>query len=260
MKSRLRDALPGTRPLRLAAAAALVLLSACVSHGPSGVPAGAERTASILRAWDAFRASVVSRSAEELFYDVSARRSVVSGSFGAAVRCEPGRSLTVVLEGPLGAPLGRARWDGTRTVVERGGKTTEGDAALAVLGIPLPPRALSTLLFGLPETSAPDRVTLAGAAIWLAWRGDDVACAFDPTAPRVDRVVSRAGGPRVEILYSGWENGTPTRIRIDVERGGRAELVLRRAVEARDASSPVAPRESPRHGACLIGRAAEAAA
>lgn len=222
----------GPRPLgAAAAAAAIALLSACAGRIPPGVPADPVRASAALRAWETFRASVVSRGPEEIFYDVSARRSIVSGSFVAAVRCEPGRSLSVVLEGPLGAPLGRARWDGTRTVVERGGAVSEGETSLAELGIPLPARELSTLFFGLPESEAPDRVTVADGALWLAWK-NDIACVFDPSGPRVDRVVARSGGRRVEIVYSEWKDGTPTRIRIDVAHGGRADLVLRSAVEA----------------------------
>jgi len=194
-------------------------------------PATAAETAAIVARWETFRQAVLARPAAELFYDARARRSIFSTSGVAAVRDDPGRSLTVVLEGPAGLALARASWDGARTVVRRAGdprddREFEGDAPLTPLGIPLSAPSLSLLLFGLPDASPPESVELAGATPWLSWRGGALSCELDPSG-RARRVMSLDGRRRVEIRFPEWSGGIPSRIRIDAAHGGRADLALR---------------------------------
>jgi hypothetical protein len=166
----------------------------------------------------------------EIFYEARIRRSVLSGSFVAAVRCEPGRSLAVVVEGPLGAPVARARWDGRTTVVEREGRPirdSDGSLTLADLGLPLSARSLSLLLFGLPDTLPPETTELAGDGAWLTWSGGAVACAFSDAGGTVGRVVVRETDRQIDIRYAEWKEGLPSRIAIAVSGGGRAELVVK---------------------------------
>jgi len=183
-----------------------------------------------MRRWESCRADVLARPPLERFYDARARRSVLSGTFVAAVRDDPGRSLSVVVEGPLGVPVARANWDGERTVVERSGGAAErfsDEAPLADIGVPLSARVLSLLLVGLPDTARPDAIELTGDAAWLTFRGSAIACEFDPAQGRVRRVLSLAHGRRVEIRYGGWEGGVPSRVAIKVSGGGSADLVAK---------------------------------
>jgi hypothetical protein len=145
------------------------------------------------------------------------------------VRAAPGRSLTIVLEGPAGLPIARAEWDGVRTTVRREGKgeqTLEGDAVLSALGIPLPASSLSLLLFGLPDASPPERVEIGAHATWLSWRGGALSCEIDP-AGRPVRVLARDADRRVEIDFREWAADVPSRIGISVSTGGKASLSLR---------------------------------
>lgn len=190
-----------------------------------------EQAAEILRRWDVYRDAVLARPPMELFYDATAHRSVFSESFVAAVRDQPGRSLSIVLEGPLGLPLARARWEGGETVIERPGKsplekTVQNGAALSDFGIPLSAQSLSLLLFGLPETARPERVELAGGNARFSWNDGALSCEFDLDGGRARRVFSRDAKRQVEIRYLEWRDGIPSHIRIDVSTGGSAELVL----------------------------------
>jgi hypothetical protein len=218
--------------LRRAAALAAILwtLVSCATGVPRRKPATAARAAEIGRRWEVFREAVLARPAEELFYEARIRRSVLSGTFVAAVRDDPGRSLAVVVEGPLGAPVARARWDGQTTRIEREGRAARdsgGSSTLAELGLPLSARALSLLLFGLPDTAPPETIELAGDAAWLTWRGGAVACAFADARGTVERVLFREADRQVDIRYAEWNAGVPTRIAMAVSGGGRAELVVK---------------------------------
>ncbi len=147
----------------------------------------------------------------------------------AAVRAAPGRSLTIVVEGPAGLPIARAEWDGVRTTVRREGKgeqTLEGDGALSALGIPLPASALSLLIFGLPDAAPPERVEIGAHAAWLSWRGGALSCEIDP-AGRPVRVLVRDAARKVEIDFREWTADLPSRIGISVSTGGTASLTLR---------------------------------
>jgi hypothetical protein len=217
--------------VRAAALAALVTaLVSCSTGIPRREPASASRAAEIGRRWADFRAAVLGRPTVELFYEARIRRSVLSGTFVAAVRDEPGRSLAVVVEGPLGVPVARARWDGQTTVIEREGRSVRdsgGSATLAELGLPLSPRSLSLLLFGLPDTGPPETTELAGDGAWLTWRGGALACAFSDARGTVGRVLVRETDRKIDIRYAEWNAGLPSRIAIAVSGGGRAELVAR---------------------------------
>lgn len=227
-----RGAFPG-RPRRAADAALAALALAawgCAARAPRR-PATAAEAAAIVSRWEGFREAVLARPAAELFYDARARRALFSTSGVAAVRDEPGRSLTVVLEGPAGVPLARASWDGARTVVRRAGspreeREFEGDDPLTPLGIPLSAPSLSLLLFGLPDASPPERVEFSGGTPWLSWRGGALSCELDPSG-RARRVVAVDANRKVEVRFSEWSGGIPSRIRIDVSTGGRADLALR---------------------------------
>ena len=228
--------LPISVPLRAAAFAALLsTFISCATGIPRRHPATADRAAEIGRRWEIFRKGVLDRSAAELFYEARIRRSVLSGTFVAAVRDDPGRSFTVVVEGPLGAPVARARWDGKTTVVEREGRPVRDSGAsstLAELGLPLSARSLSLLLFGLPDTAPPETTELAGDGAWLTWRGGAIACAFADARGTVERVVIRESDREVDIRYADWNAGIPSRITLAVSGGGRAELVAKPAESA----------------------------
>ena len=217
-------------------AAAVAPLLSCATGIPRRRAATAPEAAAIVRRWESCRDAILGRPPLERFYDARARRSVFSGTFVAAVRDDPGRSLSVVVEGPLGVPIARARWDGERTVVERSGIPAKrfsdaappgGDAPLADIGVPLSARTLSLLLVGLPDTARPDVVELTGDAAWLTFGGSGLACEFDAAQGRVRRVVSLARGRRVEVRYGAWDGGVPSRVAIRVSGGGSAELVAR---------------------------------
>ena len=219
------------RLLRCATAAAVAgTLLSCATGAPRRRAATEEQAAAILTRWEAGRADILGRPPLERYYDARLRRSVFSGSFVAAVRDDPGRSLSVVIEGPLGVPIARARWDGERTVVERSGRPSKrfsDGAPLADIGVPLPARSLSLLLVGLPDTASPDVVELTGDAAWLTFRGSGLACEFDVGQGRVRRVLTLAEGRKIEILYRDWESGAPSKIAIRVSGGGRADLAAR---------------------------------
>jgi hypothetical protein len=229
-----RGAKPRTATLRteaavlVPAAAVLLALAGCAARVPRR-PATAAEAAGILARWDSFRDAVLARPAAELFYEARARRSLASESGIAAIRDDPGRTLTVVLE-EGGLPVARASWDGTRTVVRRTGRSEEreieGDAPLTPIGIPLSARSLSLLLFGLPDASPPESVAIAGESPWLSWNGGALSCELD-SAGRPRRVVSAASGRTVEIRFAEWSEGIPSRIRLEASGGGSAELRLR---------------------------------
>ena len=205
-----------------------VFAAGCAGRGGRR-PATAQEAAAVVSRWDAFRDAVMSRPAAELFYDAVARRSVFSMSGVAAVRAVPGRSLTIVVEGPAGLPVARASWDGVTTVVQREGKgekVVEGDGALSALGIPLPASSLSLLLFGLPDPASPERVEIGAGRAWLSWRGGALACEIDP-AGRPVRVIARDASRKIEIRYPEWTGGLPSRIGITVSTDGTASLALR---------------------------------
>lgn len=218
-------------------AAAVAFFGACATRPLRRVPATPAQAAGILPRWQVFRDAAVARPPVELFYDVRATRSVFSESFVAAVRDDPGRSLFVVVEGPLGVALARATWDGSKTVVERldrpaKARAGEGDGSLSTFGIPLSARALSLLLFGVPEISPPERVELQDGHAWLSWEGGGLACEFDPAAALPLGVVVGEGRRRVTARFLGWRQGIPSRITLVMSGGGRAELVLRTEGEA----------------------------
>lgn len=221
----------GTRPGRILVAGALAALaSACA--GRARRPATAAETEAVLSRWSAYRESVLSRPAAELWYDARVRRSVYGTSGVAAVRDAPGRSFEVVIEGPAGVALARATWDGARTTVVREGRsrTFDGDAALSEVGVPLSARSLSLLLFGLPDASPPEAVEIGSSGPWLSWRGGALTCALDSSG-RAIRVLARDDERSVEVRFADWENGIPSRVRIAGSPGGTAELALRRGDE-----------------------------
>jgi len=220
---------PISGPARATALAALAsALVSCATGIPRRTAAPPARAAEIALRWEAFRSSVLARPAAELFYEARFRRSILSGTFLAAVRDEPGRTLSVVVEGPLGAVVARARWDGKTTVIERAGRDAGGDLpTLADLGVPIPARSLSLLLFGLPDEGPPEAFSLAGGAPWVSWRGGALACEFDDSGMTVRRILFREGGPPLDIRYSGWDAGIPSRIAIRISGGGRADLIAR---------------------------------
>ena len=232
MRSRNGIPAPPARALRAALAGTLAALAAGCAARAGRRPATAAETAAIVSRWETFREGVLARPAAELFYDASARRSLFSMSGVAAVRDSPGRSLTVVVEGPAGLPIARASWDGVRTVVEREGRDSggpqraEGDAALASLGIPLSAPSLSLLLFGLPDASPPETVEVGARTAWLSWRGGALSCEIDSEG-RALRVVALDAKRKVEIRFVEWAGDMPSRIRIAVSTGGTAELALR---------------------------------
>ena len=221
---------PISGPARALALAALAsALVSCATGIPRRTAAPPARAAEIALRWKAFRSSVLARQAVELYYDARLRRGLLSGTFVAAVRDEPGRALAVVIEGPLGAAVARAKWDGRTTVIERAGHAAAGgdSPTLADLGVPISARPLSLLLFGLPDETPPDAVELAGGAAWLSWRDGALACEFDDAGLTVRRVLSREGPTPIDIRYSGWDGGIPSRISIRISGGGRADLVAR---------------------------------
>jgi len=215
-----------------AALGAVALLAGCASRVAPRVPATPAQAAAVLPKWQAFRDGILALPPAERFYDVRASRSMFSQSFVVAVRDDPGRSLLVVVEGPLGVAVARASWDGGRMLVERldsparerGGAHEE---TLASFGVPLPAKAVSTLLVGIPEVSPPEGVEMDGRRTWLSWDGGRVACQIEPSMARPVRAVFRQGRRRVEIRFAEWRAGMPSRIAIEISGGGRADLVLR---------------------------------
>jgi hypothetical protein len=214
--------------------ASIAVATGCATRPPKRTFATPEQSAEFLRRWEVYRSSALARPSSELFYDAHARRSVFSETFAAAVQDDPGRSLSVVVEGPLGLPLARARWNGGETVIERPGKSPAEKripmgAPLSDFGIPLSAQSLSLLLYGLPEITPPEKVERAGANAWFSWNDDRLSCEFDLEAGRAKRVVSRDAKRGVEIRFLAWRGGIPSHIRIDVSTGGSADLVLKSA-------------------------------
>jgi hypothetical protein len=218
----------GARPGGVLVAGALAALaSACA--GRARRPATAAETEAVLSRWNAYRESVLARPAAELWYDVRVRRSVYRVSGVAAVHAAPGRTFEVVVEGPAGVALARASWDGSRTTVMREGRlrTFDGDEALSEVGVPLSARALSLLLFGLPDASPPQAVEIGAPHAWLSWRGGALTCELDSSG-RATRVLARDGERTVEVRFDAWESGIPSRVRVAASPGGTADLTLRR--------------------------------
>jgi hypothetical protein len=171
----------------------------------------------------------------ELFYDAEVSRSVVTMSGTLAVRDDPGKTLALRVEGPLGLPIARADWDGEETKVvvtgsRRGERTIAGDGDLSrELGVPVTANELSLLLFGLPDRAAPESTELAGERAWFSWKGGALRCDFDLSSNRVGTVVSRGERDSVEVRFLEWNAGLPSKIRIKTSRGGGAKLALRSA-------------------------------
>ena len=213
-------------------AAAFLLLASCATR-PSTRPATAQESENLLRAWGEYRRSALERGPMELFYDARVSRSVVSMSGTLAVRDDPGRSLVLRVEGPFGAPLARADWDGKETRVFVAGprgkeRTIAGDEDLSrELGFPVTAAGLSLLLYGLPDGEAPESTELAGERAWFSWKGGAVRCDFDAASNRVGTVISRGDRDSVEVRFLEWSGGMPSRIRMRSSRGGSARLALR---------------------------------
>lgn len=219
----------------LPAAAGLFLFGACATRPAAYAPATATESASVLERWDRYRTGALPREAAELYYGAQVSRRGLSISGTLAVRDDPGRSLTLLVEGPLGVPIARAEWDGRSTRIRRyaRGKDTESDGDSMELGeslgIPLSARSLSYLFFGLPEESPPESLEVAGGSARLLWQGGDVACEFDAAGGRARRVFVRGEKKSVEVAYLDWSGALPSRIRVRVSSGGTAELTLRPA-------------------------------
>jgi hypothetical protein len=221
---------------RLAAAAILIVsvFDSCATR-PALRPATAEESVRLLEAWELYRQAAVARGPMELFYEaqVSKRFLAVSGSL--AVRDDPGRTLALRVEGPLGLPVARADWDGEETKVfvagsRAGERTLSGDEDLSrALGIPVTAAQLSWLLYGLPDGTAPESAELAGERAWFSWYGGSLRCDFDPSSRRVGTVLCRGARDSIEVRYLDWQSNLPSRIRIKASRGGGADLTLRSA-------------------------------
>jgi hypothetical protein len=216
------------------AAAGLFLFGACAARRPAYAPATAPQAASVLETWARYRAGSLPAAPAELFYDAEVSRRGLSISGTVAVRDDPGKSLSLLVEGPLGLPVARAVWDGSTTRVTRyssGGKEkrSAGDSPELgeSLGIPLSARSLSYLFFGLPEEAPPDTLQVAGSDARLVWLGGDMACEFDVRGGRARRVLVRGPRKTVEVAYLDWSGSLPSRIRVRVSSGGTAELTLR---------------------------------
>lgn len=170
-----------------------------------------------------------------MFYDAQVSRSVVTMSGTLAVRDDPGKSLALRVEGPLGLPVARADWDGEVTKVfvsgsHRGEQTIAGDADLGrELGVPVSAAGLSLLLFGLPDRASPESTEIEGERAWFSWNGGAIRCDFDVSSNRAATVVARGDRGSVEVRFLEWGPALPSRIRIRASRGGSAELRLRSA-------------------------------
>ncbi len=185
----------------------------------------------MLEKWDRYRSGALPGGPAELYYGAEVSRHGFSIAGTLAVRDDPGKSLTLLVEGPLGLPIARAEWDGQTTRVRRyaGGKSKEVSGSADVgesLGIPLSARSLSYLFFGVPEESAPDSLEVAGSNARLLWQGGSVACEFDAAGGRARRVLMQSPERTVEVAYLDWSGATPSRIRVHVSSGGTAELTL----------------------------------
>jgi hypothetical protein len=220
----------------VAAGAALALAAGCATGPRSFVPASSEEARRVLARWDEFRRGALSPGAMELFYDARISRHGLSIRGELAVRDDPGRQLRLRVSGPMGAPVARADWDGTRAVAviydqKRGDRTVRSDGPEfgEVFGIPLSARELSLAFFGLPEEEAPGGLAVSRDRARLLWRGGDLFCDFDLGRGSPDRIVARSPGRRVEIRYLSWNGSLPSGIRADASPGGRAELSLRTA-------------------------------
>ena len=219
----------------LPAAAGLFLFGACATRPASYAPATATQSASVLEKWDRYRADALPREAAELYYGAQVSRRGFSISGTVAVRDDPGRSLTLLVEGPLGLPIARAEWDGQSTRIRRyarGKETDSGGDSLELgesLGIPLTARSLSYLFFGVPDDAPPESLEVAGASARLLWQGGVVACEFDAAGGRAKRVLVKGAEKSVEVAYLDWSGAVPSRIRVRVSPGGTAELTLQPA-------------------------------
>lgn len=224
-----------TRPVRAGLAVVAILFLASCATQPAARPATAQESAKLLETWSEYRRMALSRGPMELFYDAEVSRHVVAISGTLAVRDDPGKTLALRVEGPLGLPLARADWNGEETKVfvsgsRKGEQTITGDADLSrELGVPVTAAELSLLLFGLPDGASPETTELAGQRAWFSWKGGMLRCDFDLSSNRVGTVISRGDRDSVEIRFLDWSAGLPSRIRIKTSRGGGASLALRSA-------------------------------
>lgn len=212
----------------------VLFLASCATRPPTR-PATAAESGKLLAAWDDYRRAALARGPMELFYDAEVSRSVITMSGTLAVRDDPGKTLALRVEGPLGLPVARADWDGQETKIVVSGshkkeRTIAGDADLSrELGFPVTAAELSLLLYGLPDSGSPEKTELAGTRAWLSWKGGALRCDFDPLTGRVGTVVSRGERDSVEVRFLDWSSGLPSRIQIKTSRGGGARLALRSA-------------------------------
>jgi hypothetical protein len=224
------------RRLGEAAAAILIFLGleSCATR-TTFRPATTEETSRLLDAWGLYRQAALAKGPMELFYDAQVSRSVLSMSGTLAVRDDPGRTLALRVEGPLGLPLARADWNGVETRIFVAGSHSKdrtlpaGEDLSRELGVPVTPAQLSLLLYGLPDGAAPETAEFAGSRAWFSWQGGALRCDFDPAAGRVETIVSRGARDSVEVRFLEWSSGFPSRIRIKTSRGGGADLTLRSA-------------------------------
>ncbi len=213
---------------------AFLLVQSCATRPPAR-PATAEESGKLLAAWGDYRRAALSRGPMELFYDAEVSRSVVTMSGTLAVRDDPGKTLALRVEGPLGLPVARADWNGQETKIvvsgsHKGERTIAGDADLSrELGFPVTAAELSLLLYGLPDSGSPEKTELAGTRAWFSWKGGALRCDFDPSSGRVGTVISRGERDSVEVRFLDWSAGLPSRIQIKTSRGGGALLALRSA-------------------------------
>jgi hypothetical protein len=220
---------------KIAFAGLTVLFLASCATRPPARPATSEEAAKLLTAWADYRRAALARGPTELFYDAEVSRSVVTMSGTLAVRDDPGKTLALRVQGPLGLPVARADWNGEETKVvvsgsRKGERTIAGDADLGrELGFPVTAAELSLLLYGLPDSGSPEKTELAGTRAWFSWKGGALRCDFDPSTGRVGTVVSRGERDSVEVRFLDWSAGLPSRIQIKTSRGGSARLVLRSA-------------------------------
>ena len=224
---------PAAAPTALAAGL-IAVLSACAVR-PAFRPASAGESSRLFEAWSAYREAALSRGPMEMFYDAHVSRSLMTMSGTLSVRDDPGKSLALRVDGPLGLPVARADWNGqdTRILVNgsrKGEQTLPAGADLSrELGVPVTPQQLSLLLFGLPEGTAPETAEIFGETARFSWQGGALRCEFDPSARRVATIESRGEQDSVEVRFLEWTAGLPSRIRIKTSRGTGAELILRSA-------------------------------
>jgi hypothetical protein len=210
------------KPCRLALVLAALLSFACAS-GPTFTPATGDQIRVLSEEWGRYREGVLRRETSELFYDARVLRNGFRTTATLAVRDDPGRSLSLRAEGPLGRPLVRADWDGAAGAEPSGREAARFGESI---GVPLSAKSLSLLLFGLPAESPPEQLGFWSGGARYSWEEGNLFCDFDLEARKAQRVVAKRGGRKVEINYLAWQGDLPSRIQVKVSLGGTIDLEL----------------------------------